>query len=127
MDVTEHRTQEWAAVAHGASQMARDLGARLIVALCRDGRTPRYLSKERLDRPVLGVTTSMRVCRQMAIHYGVLPVCLPDAGDLERTLAAARQWAMQRGWLAEGQRVVIITGPAEDRFAPAASVSWRVM
>ena len=73
------------------------------------------------------MTTSARVCRQMAIHYGVLPVCLPDAGDLERTLAAARQWALQRGWIEEGNRVVIITGARDDLFGPANTVSWRGM
>ena len=127
VDISEHHTQEWAAVAHGAGLIAADLDAGLIISLCRDGRTPRYMSKQRLNRPVLGVTTDMRVCRQMALHYGVLPVCLPEAMNLERSLQAARQWAIQRGWLKAGQRVVIITGPADNIFSPAASVSWRVM
>lgn len=127
VDISEHHTQEWAAVAHGAGLIAADLDAGLIISLCRDGRTPRYLSKQRLNRPVLGVTTDMHVCRQMALHYGVLPVCLPEAMDLERTLQAARQWAIQRGWLKAGRRVVIITGPTDNIFSPAASVSWRMM
>jgi pyruvate kinase len=125
VDVSEHHTHSWAAVAHGASRVAEDIKARVIFALCGDGRTPRYLSKERLDLPVIGVTTDALVCRQMALHYGVLPVCLPEAAGLERTLTAARQWALQRGWLAEGDRVVIITGPPDDLFGPARTVSWR--
>src|SRR3546814_13323009 len=51
--------------------VAHDLGAKLIAVWCRSGRTARWISKYRMPQPLVGLATEERVCRQLAMSYGV--------------------------------------------------------
>jgi len=98
------------AVAHGASLLARELDAKLVAVWTGTGKTARLLSKCRLDRPVIGLSPDERVCRRMALYYGVVPVRLPHSDDVPAMLGEVDRMLLDRRLAAEGDMVVVVAG-----------------
>ncbi|MGD8453030.1 MAG: pyruvate kinase [Phycisphaerae bacterium] len=77
------------AVAHAAVQAARDLGARVVAVWTATGATVRMVATHRLPMPVVGLAYDERVCRQMNLLYGVLPIRvepMSDPAEMAQTL-----------------------------------------
>ena len=62
------------AVAHGANLLARELSASLVATWTESGYTAGLLSKHRPPQPIVALSPDQRVCRQMALCYGVYPI-----------------------------------------------------
>ena len=114
------------AVARSTAIVAQDLGARLIAAWCRTGRTARWLSKYRVDQPLIALSSDPAVCRRLALSYGVRPMLVPDDrpdahrlwSDIEGRLAAQHN-------LAPGDFIVIIGDPTDP--ARSCTISIRTV
>ncbi|MFH1417883.1 MAG: pyruvate kinase [Planctomycetota bacterium] len=98
------------AVAHGASLLARELDAKLVAVWTGTGKTTRLLSKCRLDRPVIGLSPDGRVCRRMALYYGVVPVHLTHTDEVQAMLGEVDRMLLDQQLAAEGDRVVVVAG-----------------
>jgi pyruvate kinase len=61
-------------MAHAAMQLTRDLEIEAIVVPTRTGTTARIMAAHRPISPTVGVCTLARICRRMALHWGVVPV-----------------------------------------------------
>ena len=72
-DFRERRV-EAQAVARAACRMAGDLNAKAIVVLTRSGVTAYRVSRHRPAAPIIALTSSAEVARQMNLWWGVLPV-----------------------------------------------------
>ena len=72
-DFRERRVESQA-VARAACRMAGDLNAKAIVVLTSSGVTAHRVSRHRPDAPVVALTSSPEVARQMNLWWGVLPV-----------------------------------------------------
>jgi pyruvate kinase len=70
------------AVSHSAVRMAQQLGATAIVSLTETGFTSRLISKHRPECPILAVTASSKVARQLCMNWGVVPILYPEAEAL---------------------------------------------
>ncbi len=68
------RRPEAQAIARAACRMAGDLDARAIVVLTSSGVTAHRVSRHRPAAPVVALTSSPEVARQMNLWWGVLPV-----------------------------------------------------
>ncbi len=103
-------TRVTAAVSHAACWLARDVGAAAIVASTTSGATARAVARFRPPVPVVALTPSVEVARQLAVSWGVetavAPAGLPSA---EAMFAAAERLMLERG-LEPGQRVVVTAG-----------------
>ncbi|MGD9647463.1 MAG: pyruvate kinase [Pirellulales bacterium] len=97
------------AVVVGASAMARELSARLIVVASHSGATALALSKQRNFVPTVGVSDRPQTLRQMCLYWGVRPLAAPiDAtGALLRHLET---WGKTSSVLASGDRIVLVSG-----------------
>lgn len=62
------------AVTHGAATAAAHLGADLIVAATRRGKTAMAISKQRPHVPILALTDHPEVARRMCLFWGVTPI-----------------------------------------------------
>ncbi len=116
----------WAerAIVLGAARIARDLGVALVVALTHSGATALLLSKQWLGVPILAVSGRADTCRRMALYRGVLPVHHPDLLGSENLAAVAEQMALERKLVADGDRMLIISGQFPGR--PGGTDTLRV-
>ena len=69
----------------------------MIVTYTTSGATALRASRERPDRPILGLITRMVTARKLALAWGVHPVHTADAQDLDEMVAKARQYRARRG------------------------------
>ena len=68
----------------------------VIVTYTTSGATALRASRERPDRPILGLITRMVTARKLALAWGVHPVHTADAHDLDEMVAKARQYCPRR-------------------------------
>jgi pyruvate kinase len=102
-----HRVTE--AVVYGMGQIAETLNAQLLVAATHSGATALALSKQRRDIPVLGVTDSEIVLRQMNLFWGVTPIGGAPAHNLEDLIRHVEAWGSREGKLKKGDHIVIVS------------------
>jgi pyruvate kinase len=97
------------AVVVGASAMARELKAKLIVVASHSGATALALSKQRNFVPTVGTSDREQTLRQMCLYWGVRPLAAPiDAiGALVRHIET---WGKSSSTLASGDRIVLVSG-----------------
>ena len=98
------------AIVHGAACIARELNVRLMAAWTESGATARLLSKRRPPQWIVGLTSDERVCRWMALYYGVFPVRLPRSDPVRQMTRDVDRVLLERGLAAPGDMIVILTG-----------------
>ncbi len=102
-----------AALAHGAWQIARDIGAKAVVCWSEAGGTARYLSQNDFDIPIIAYSSSLRACRRMAILRAVTAVCLrvPDGpSPLASWNEQVDRFLLSRKFANQGDPIVILCG-----------------
>jgi pyruvate kinase len=98
------------AVACAALEAVRAIRAPAIVTYTRSGFTARVISSRRPPVPILAVTDTEAVLRQLAMVWGVLPVLCTDEPSDEVMWETARAELLRRGLAAPGDRVVVTAG-----------------
>ena len=98
------------AITLAAEQVAHTLQAAVIVTYTTSGATALRASRERPDRPILGLITRMVTARKLALAWGVHPVHTADAEDLDEMVGKARQFARDEGFAGSGESIVITAG-----------------
>ena len=98
------------ATVHGTAEIARRLGARMIVVASASGATAIARAKQRDFVHSVGVSTHDQTLRQMCLLWGIYP--LKDARmDNDTTLAqSVDAWGKREGSLSPGDRVVYLSG-----------------
>ena len=98
------------AVVDGASKIAGELDARLIVVASRSGITAQSLSKLRSGVPTIGVSDNVTTLRQMALYWGVTPLAGVDSLDANQLLDYVSSWGLREGRLTRGDRILLVAG-----------------
>lgn len=98
------------AITLAAHQVAHTMQAAVIVTYTTSGATALRASRERPDRPILGLITRMITARKLALAWGVHPVHTADAHDLDEMVAKARQFARDEGFARSGESIVVTAG-----------------
>jgi len=62
------------AVSHAVASLAQDLKLQGIIVPTSSGTTATILAANRPSAPLIGVSTSDKVCRKMILHWGIVPV-----------------------------------------------------
>ncbi len=98
------------AMSNAACDLAEALGARAILVPTATGRTASAVARLRPRRPIVGLTHNRYALQQMALEWGVIPLHLPEATDVQelwdRAIAAARD----AGLVDPGDWMVITAG-----------------
>ena len=97
------------AVSHATCSTARDLGAVAIMTPTVSGYTARMVAKYRPSVPIVAVTPSPRVLRQLTLYWGVHPVLSERADTIDEMIASAVRTAVQNDLVHSGD-IVVITG-----------------
>ncbi len=98
------------AITKAAYVVATDVEAAAIVAPSLRGNSPRLLSKYRPMQPVIAVTTSDVVYRQLLIHWGIYPILTDHVTDSDTMIQNALQLAMKSGYIKRNDKVVTAAG-----------------
>ncbi|MFQ5814619.1 MAG: pyruvate kinase [Anaerolineae bacterium] len=100
------------AVSHATCATACDLEAAAIITPTISGHTARVISKYRPRCPIIAVTPSPVVQRQLALYWGVRALLSRRTESTDETIAGAVRAAQEHGLVKQGDVVVITAGAA---------------
>ncbi len=99
-----------AAMAHSVGTIVKDISAKLVAVWSQTGTTARLLSKERINAPILALSSDQHICNQMSLHYGVIPRCQPIPEELDKFTHIVDHYIISRNWAQVGDKVVLVVG-----------------
>jgi pyruvate kinase len=100
------------AMSNAACDIAEALGVRAIVVPTFTGRTASAVARLRPRRPILALTHIEHSVRQMALEWGVTPMLIPEAMNVEDLWTQSLEAVRDAGLVDTGDRVVITAGTA---------------
>jgi pyruvate kinase len=100
------------AMSNAACDLAESLGAGAILVPTFTGRTASAVARLRPRRPIIGMSHHDYALRQMAIEWGVTPMPIQQAVDVEDLWARSTEAARASGLVSAGDVVVITAGTA---------------
>ncbi|ADU31466.1 pyruvate kinase [Evansella cellulosilytica] len=98
------------AISQSVSHTALNLNASAIITATESGHTAKMIAKYRPQSPIAAVTSSERVCRSLALTWGVYPSVGHSADSTDEMLQIAVEGALQTGLVQYGDLVVITAG-----------------
>lgn len=99
-------------MSNAACDLAESLQAKAILVPTFTGRTASAVARLRPHRPIIGLTHHDYSLRHMAIEWGVTPVRIAEASDVEDLWQVSVDAARDSGLIQAGDRVVITAGTA---------------
>lgn len=102
------------AIAAATVAAVRMLDAPLVVVFTKSGFTARIVSSHRPSVPILTLTDEPRVCRQLALVWGVVPRLVPTARGYDHMVAMALREALDLNLVTKGDRVLVTAGVPFD-------------
>ncbi len=100
------------AVSHATRETAQDLEAAAIITPTVSGHTAKMVAKYRPQAPIIAVTPSPMVQRQLCLFWGVYPLLAERTANTDQMLADAINAARKHGLVESGDLVVITGGAA---------------
>jgi len=100
-------------IASSAVKTSWDIQASLIVCLTETGNTARLVSRYRPSCPILVVTASQRVSRQLLVSRGCVPYLVEKMTGTEQVLNSAIEYAKLIRLARSGDKVVVTSGVLE--------------
>jgi pyruvate kinase len=98
------------AVAHAACHIAGKIGAKVIAAITRTGRTAERISAARPNLPVVAMVSDDPVARGLVMYRGVIPWVVDRFADFDRAPEAVALVMRAREMAAAGDRIVLTGG-----------------
>jgi len=115
-----HSIQE--AIAHAACDIAREVGAKVIVAFTVSGGTPRLVSKARPTVPIVAFSPSGDALRRLALYWGVVPRPLPVFSNTDALASAVIAHLREQEMVSPGDRFVMAYGSPVGQRSPTNSI-----
>ncbi len=98
------------AVAQAATEIAKNVGAKTIVAFTETGSTARLISKYRPPQRVVAFTPNTVTRRRMALYWGIQPHTFERKEYTDDEMTAAAEILEQEGVAANGETVLMVAG-----------------
>src|SRR5437870_12748155 len=100
------------AMSNAACDLAESLGAKALLVPTFTGRTASAVARLRPHKPIVGMSHHEHALRQMAIEWGVTPMPIEEAVDVEDLWMKSLDAARASGLVSPGDLVVITAGTA---------------
>jgi pyruvate kinase len=97
------------ALCEAAAMLANRDDAQAIVAVTRGGGTARRLSALRPRAPIFATTGTSELARRLTLYWGVVPLCTEIAENVDAAGTLIGQELVDRGLVAAGSVVVLIS------------------
>ncbi len=113
------------AIAHAAVNVAREVGARVLVAFTESGGTPRLISKARPGVPIVAFASEEESLRPLALYWGVVPrlLALPAGPDATTLIEHVTRALVDLRMVEAGDRVVVALGAPVGKRAPTNTIT----
>jgi pyruvate kinase len=98
------------AIARGACNTAREIGAKFIVAFTESGTSAMTVSLARPPVPIIAYSPNLKTRRRMSLYWGVIPRDMPAIHDPDKLVDWCTGDLMGSGLASPGERVVIVFG-----------------
>jgi pyruvate kinase len=98
------------AISHATCQTALDLKAAAIICSTQSGSTARTVSKYRPQAPIAAVTPSLKVAQQLTLSWGVFPLIVPMANNIDSILDVSVEAAKKTGFINKDDLIVLTAG-----------------
>ncbi len=98
------------AIARGACNTAREIGAKYIVAFTESGSSAMTVSLARPHVPIIAYSPNDKTRRRMALYWGVVPREGPAMHDTDQLVDWCTGDLLAAGYGSPGERVVIVFG-----------------
>ena len=98
------------AICHATCTTAHDLNAKAIITVTKSGRSARMISRYRPGCEIIGCTISEKVCRQLNLSWGVIPVLIDEKKDVFELFRHAVSVAKEKNLLKSDDIAVITSG-----------------
>ncbi len=98
------------AVAGAAADLAEVLGASAVVAFTSTGTTALRVARQRPEVPILALTPSLQVSRQLCLLWGAHSVRADEVENVAGMVEQAKLWAEQDGFASGTDHLVLVAG-----------------
>jgi pyruvate kinase len=98
------------AISRATCESAFDLGAKAILSSTQSGSTARKVAKYRPRAVIIAATTNPLVARKLSLVWGVYPVVVPYAEDVDTMLDVVVDAALRSGLVQKGDLTAITGG-----------------
>lgn len=98
------------AITSAVCTIARDLGAKAILAPTRSGVTARLIARYRPQQPILGMSSNPKTVKELTLTWGVFPHLIEDVRSTDSLLERAETAARETGLAGPGDTVVVTAG-----------------
>jgi pyruvate kinase len=100
-----------AAVARSVAQIVDDTEAKMVAVWSQTGSMAQFLSKARIDVPILALSSNERISRQMALHYGVIGRHQSIPNDIADFTRRVEETILEHQWVQVADQIVLVAGP----------------
>ena len=80
------------------------------MTVTKSGAAARMISRYRPESAIIGCATTEKVCRQIALAWGVTPLLIAEEKDVLRLFDRAVEAAVKAGLLEKGDLTVMTSG-----------------
>ena len=98
------------AMSNAACDLAETLHAAAIIVPTATGRTASAVARLRPHRPIVALTHNAYAIQQMALEWGVIPLLVKEASDVQDLWELSIDAARDAGVVEQGDRVVLTAG-----------------
>ncbi len=98
------------AICHATCTTALDINAKAILTVTKSGRSARMISRYRPESDIIGCATTDKVCRQLSLAWGVMPLLIKEEKEVFNLFDKAVHAAEKIGLLHKGDLTVITSG-----------------
>jgi pyruvate kinase len=98
------------AIARGACNAARDIGAKFLVAFTESGSSAMTVSLARPPVPIIAYSPNAKTRRRMTLYWGVVPREMPAMHDTDELVNWCTGDLLASGYASPGERIVIVFG-----------------
>ncbi len=98
------------AICDAAATTARDVGAKVVIAVTKSGLTARRVSKFRPSQMIVAATPEVKTFHQLSLSWGVIPVLALNQHNTDDLFIHAIDCAKQIDIVSSGDKAVITAG-----------------
>lgn len=98
------------AISHATCTTAMDLKAAAIITVTISGFTAGMISRYKPSCPIIACSVSPRVCRQLNLSWGVIPIWIARENTADDLFEEAVRAAEKAGYIKKGSKLVLTAG-----------------
>ena len=98
-----------------ACQLAKNIGAKMILAITKSGFTAKMVAKHRPDFPIIALTADEYVAKELTLIWGVDAYVLPHFLDVEELLQKSIEFVKRKSFFKPNSKIILVAGHPVDK------------